>query len=72
MHEDPDRLPDGVPHPVVALTAFYSVTLAIVVVMALRHEQLSLVVLAGLAIPAIVAKLVSKSERDRDHLHPSR
>lgn len=72
MDEDPDRLPDGIPHPVIALTAFYAVALAIVVIMALRHQQLAFVVLAAVATPAVVVKLVGKSERERDHAHPSR
>ena len=72
QHEDPDRLPDGVPHIIVGLTAACAVLLAIVLVLAWSHQQISVIALAAVVTPVIVSKLVAKSERERDHVHPSR
>ena len=72
MEEDPDRLPDGIPHVVIGLTAFYAVTLAIALVLALTRQHVSLVALVALALPLLVSRLVGRAERERDHLHPSR
>lgn len=72
MHDDPDRFPDGIPHAVIGLTAFYSVTLAMALVLVLTHQHLALVVLVAVALPLVVARLVGKAERERDHVHPSR
>ncbi|HEX5062986.1 MAG TPA: hypothetical protein VFV99_26610 [Kofleriaceae bacterium] len=72
QHEDPERLPDGVPHIVVGLTAACAVVLAIVLVLAWSHERISVIVLAAVVTPVLVSKLVQKSERERDHVHPSR
>jgi hypothetical protein len=72
MSEDTDRLPDGVPHAVIGLTAFYAITLAVALAVALTTERLSLVVLSACTIPLVVWMLSGKAERQRDHAHPSR
>lgn len=75
-HEDPERMPDGVPHGVVGLTLFFSVVLALLVgVMVLSGSgvgKLAGFAIALIAIPALVTSLSGKSERERDHAHPSR
>lgn len=74
--EDLDREPDGVPHRVVGLTAFFSVMLAMLIaVMFLSGStvgKVAAVLLAMVAVPMLVMILRDKSERERDHLHPSR
>lgn len=74
--EDLDRQPDGVPHRVVGLTALFSVMLAILVAaMALLGGTVGRVlaaILCVIAIPLLVRSLGRKSDRDRDHSHPSR
>jgi uncharacterized membrane protein YphA (DoxX/SURF4 family) len=74
--EDLDRQPDGVPHAVVGLTAGFSVILAMLVAfMVLTGStavRVAAVVLAGIAIPTLVAVLRNKAARERDHVHPSR
>ena len=74
--EDLDREPDGVPHAVVGLTAFFSVMFALLVLcMFFIHStvgKLGSVVLLCCAVPLMVSKLKRKSDRDRDHMHPSR
>jgi hypothetical protein len=74
--EDLDREPDGVPHKVVGLTAFFSVLLAMllgfIVLAGGTVSRVAAVALAALAIPVIVSTLRNKAERERDHLHPSR
>jgi hypothetical protein len=74
--EDLDREPDGVPHRIVGLTALFSVMLAMLVgfmfVMGGTVTKVAAVVIALMAIPVIVSSLYAKSERERDHLHPSR
>jgi hypothetical protein len=72
MDEDPDRLPDGIPHAVIGLTAFYSVTLAIALVLGLTHQHYSLVAVVAIALPLLVWRLSGRAERGRDRLHPSR
>jgi hypothetical protein len=73
VHEDPDRLPDGIPHAVIGLTAFYALILAILVMILWTGEQRVIAVaLAVLAVPMLVARLARKAERERDHVHPSR
>lgn len=75
-HEDPERMPDGVPHGIVGLTLLFSVVLALLVgVMVLSGGgvgKLAGVVICLVAIPALVTSLSGKSERERDHAHPSR
>ena len=74
--EDLDREPDGVPHRVVGLTAFFSVVLAMLLaVMFLTGSttgRVAAVLLAIVSIPMLVMLLRNKAERDRDHVHPSR
>jgi hypothetical protein len=74
--EDLDRQPDGVPHAVVGLTAGFSVILAMLVAFMFLTgstvARVAAVVLAGIAIPMLVAMLRSKAARERDHAHPSR
>ncbi|MFT3693552.1 MAG: hypothetical protein QM831_10465 [Kofleriaceae bacterium] len=74
--EDVEREPDGVPHAVVGLTAFWSVIFAILVLtMFFIHSTVGKVgaaVLLVAAVPLMVKKLNKKAERDRDHVHPSR
>jgi hypothetical protein len=73
--EDLDREPDGVPHAVVGLTAFFSVIFAILVLtMFMLHSMAGKVgaaLLLILAVPVLVKKLNKKAQRDRDHVHPS-
>jgi uncharacterized membrane protein YphA (DoxX/SURF4 family) len=75
LHEDLDREPDGVPHSVVGMTAFFSVVLALLVAFmflaggALRIGAIALVLIA---IPILVSVLGRKADRERDHIHPSR
>jgi hypothetical protein len=74
--EDLDRQPDGVPHQVVGMTALFSVMLALLVgimfVFGGMVTKIAAIVLAVLAVPVLVGTLRNKSERDRDHVHPSR
>lgn len=74
--EDLDREPDGVPHRVVGLTALFSVMLAMLIaVMFLSGSttgRVAAVLLALIAVPMLVVILRNKSERERDHVHPSR
>ncbi len=73
VHEDPDRLPDGIPHAVIGLTAFYALVLAILVMILWTGEQRAVAVaIVALAVPLLVARLARKAERERDHVHPSR
>jgi len=75
-HEDPERMPDGVPHGIVGLTLLFSVILALLIaVMFLSGGgvgKLAGFVICLIAIPALVNTLTRKAERDRDHAHPSR
>jgi len=75
-HEDTERMPDGVPHNIVGLTLLFSVILALLVaVMVLSGGsvgKLAGFVICLIAIPALVTSLSGKSERERDHSHPSR
>jgi hypothetical protein len=70
--EDLERLPDGIPHVVIALTAFYAVVFAIALVVLLSGERISGVALLVVAVPLLVARLTRKAERERDPRHPSR
>jgi hypothetical protein len=74
--EDLDREPDGTPHGVIGLTAFFSVLLAMLVgVLLLTRETTDIaagILLALIGIPVIVSVLRNKAERDRDQVHPSR
>ncbi|HUJ61699.1 MAG TPA: hypothetical protein VLX92_24515 [Kofleriaceae bacterium] len=71
--EDLDRQPDGVPHAVVGLTAFFSVLLAMLVTaMFLAGCHALAVLLALVAIPVLTSTLRRRAAETRDHLHPSR
>jgi hypothetical protein len=74
--EDLDREPDGVPHNVVGLTVLFSVMLALLVgfLFLSGHgvARVAAVVIALIAIPVLVGTLRKKSDRERDHSHPSR
>ena len=71
-HEDPDRLPDGIPHIVVGLTAGYAMLMAITLLVAWASDRPLLGAFAAIITPAIVWQLVKKSQRERDVVHPSR
>lgn len=71
FHEDPERLPDGVPHAVVAMTAFYSVVFAIALMVMLAGDWLAPAALVAFAIPIVVSRLARKADRERDRVHPS-
>ena len=74
--EDLDREPDGVPHPVVGMTAGFSVVLAMLVAFMFLTgngvARVAAVALAVIAIPTLVVMLRRKAEHDRDRAHPSR
>ena len=70
--EDLERPPDGIPHVVIALTAFYAVVFAIALVVLLSGERISGIALLVVAVPLLVWRLVRKAERERDPIHPSR
>lgn len=74
--EDLDRMPDGAPHSVIGMVAFFSVVFAMLVAFMLlvgsMWTRMATVALAVIAIPIIVSGLRGKAERERDHLHPSR
>ena len=74
--EDLDREPDGAPHSVIGLTAFFSVLLAMLVAFLFLSrktvDMVAAVLLVVIAVPVLVSSLRNKAERDRDHLHPSR
>ena len=74
-HEDLDRLPDGVPHSVVGMTALFSVILALLVAsmfIAGGAVRVAGFLLVMVAVPVLVSSLRRKADRDRDHVHPSR
>ena len=74
-NEDLDREPDGVPHNIVGMTALFSVMLAMLVAfmfLAGGTARVLAILLVLLAVPVLVSTLRRKSERERDHLHPSR
>jgi hypothetical protein len=74
--EDLDREPDGVPHSVVGMTAFFSVVLALLVAFMFMTgstvARVSAVIIALIALPVLVRTLGGKAARERDRLHPSR
>ena len=74
--EDLDRMPDGVPHEVVGMTAGFSVVLALLVgfmfLMGGTTSRIMAVALVAIAIPTLVSTLRKKADEKRDHLHPSR
>ena len=74
--EDLDRMPDGVPHEVVVMTAYFSAILALLVAFMFLFgsttSRVATVVLVVIAIPILVSLLRRKADEKRDHLHPSR
>ena len=74
--EDLDREPDGIPHQVVGLTVLFSVMLALLVgfmfISGGTVGRVAAVLLVMVAFPVLVSSLRRKSDRDRDHVHPSR
>jgi hypothetical protein len=74
--EDLDRQPDGAPHEVIGLTAFFTVLIAMLVAVMFATGKtlghVAAIVLAVLAVPVIVSVLRKRAERERDQLHPSR
>lgn len=74
--EDLDRMPDGAPHRVIGMTAFFAVIFAMLVGFMLlvgsMWVRVAAVILAVIAIPIVVSQLRKKSERERDRVHPSR
>lgn len=74
--EDLDRMPDGAPHQMIGMTAFFAVVFAMLVAFMLLvgsvWTRIGAVVLALIAIPFVVGHLRKKGERERDHAHPSR
>jgi hypothetical protein len=75
-HEDLDRLPDGIPHLVIGLTALFAVALAAALIWMFQSTPtlggIAAAVIGLIALPVLVFKLGAKAERDRDHDHPSR
>lgn len=74
--EDLDRMPDGAPHGVIGMVAFFAVVLAMLVGFMLlvggTGTRVAAVSLVVIALPIVVSQLRKKSERERDHVHPSR
>jgi hypothetical protein len=74
--EDLDRMPDGAPHRVIGMTAFFAVVFAMLFAFMFLVgsivTKIAAVVLALIAIPIVVSQLRKKAERERDHAHPSR
>jgi Flp pilus assembly protein TadB len=74
--EDLDRDPDGVPHSVVGMTAGFAVMFAMLVAFMFLAgstvTRVAAVVICMVAVPVVVSQLRKKSDRERDHVHPSR
>src|SRR5262249_34177465 len=68
--EDLDREPDGVPHSVVGLTAFFAVFLALLLgamfILGSWTGKVGAFILLVTAVPTIVGRLNRKADRDRD------
>jgi hypothetical protein len=74
-NEDLDREPDGVPHDVVGLSALFSVLFAAVVLgmwLSGSTGRVAAVAMCMIGVPMLVTSLRRRSERERDHVHPSR
>ncbi len=73
---DVRREADGVPHDVVGLTALFSVMFAALAVVVFASGgtfvRAVAVLLTVLGLPLFVSWLATRSERERDHTHPSR
>ena len=73
MSDDLERAPDGVPHDIVWRTVFVAFALAAVVLAIVGTTgPITTACTAALALPFIVLALARRSERERDHIHPSR
>ena len=74
--EDLDRMPDGAPHRVIGMTAFFAVTFALLFAFMLLvgtwWTRIGVVLVAAIAVPLVIGSLRKKSERERDRSHPSR
>lgn len=74
--EDLDRMPDGAPHRVIGMTAFFAVMFAMLVAFMLlvgsTWTRVGAVVLAIITVPIVISQLRKKAVRERDHAHPSR
>jgi hypothetical protein len=75
-HEDVEREPDGIPHDVIGLTAFFSVMLAMLLgtifVTGGTGGGIAAVLIGVFAIPALVSSLSRRADRERDPEHPAR
>jgi hypothetical protein len=74
-NEDLDREPDGVPHDVVGLSALFSVLFAAVVLgmwLSGSTGRVAAIAMCMIGVPMLVSSLRRRSERERDHVHPSR
>lgn len=76
LTEDVARMPDGVPHRVVGLTALFAVAVAVLIgfmfLIGNTATKVAAVVLAVIVVPIVIGLLRGSSERGRDHVHPSR
>jgi len=66
---------DGVPHNVVGLSALFSVLFAAVVLgmwLSGPTGRIAAVAICMVGVPMLVSNLRQRSERERDHDHPSR
>jgi Flp pilus assembly protein TadB len=73
--EDLARVPDGVPHDVVGLSALFSVLFAAVVLgmwLSGPTGRIAAVVICMVGIPMLVSNLRQRSDRERDDHRPSR
>ena len=71
--EDLEREPDGVPHDIVARTAFASCLIAAVALaLFMWMGWVGALMAAAVAVPIMVLALQRKSARERDPVHPSR
>lgn len=66
---------DGVPHDIVGLSALFSVLFAAVVLgmwLSGPTGRIAAVAICMVGVPMLVSNLRSRSERERNHDHPSR
>lgn len=74
--EDLDRMPDGVPHSVVGMTAGFSVIFAALVAILMLvgswWTRILVVALVLVALPVVIGSLRKKAERERSQAPPSR
>jgi heme A synthase len=73
MSEDLDRELDGVPHDVVGGTVFAAAALGALALFLLVAVHWAVALGVGvLSLPILVSTLTRRSDRERDHVHPSR